>query len=213
MHKVFILILSLLFVCLGHSCSQTDESSFYPSLITEFAEIYADGNGSLYKIRPDRKPAYYLTSPLPGYHPNTEYRAACTYSFPETDSSAVKLYRLERVVILQDSTEQTYPGTDPLQLISIWDGGEFINLHLQVKTQNAIHYLGYRMDSVRIDVHKKRTVYLSLYHNRNNNPQFYSQKLYASLSKSYLKAVIEPGDSICLYIPTVEGKRSWKFIY
>lgn len=213
MRKIPTWILSLLFVCLGHSCTQTDESSLYPSLITEFSELYADADGNLYRIRPDRKPSYYLSTPLPGYHPHTEYRAACTYSYSENDSSTVKLYGLERVVVLQDSTQQTYAGKDPLQVISLWDGGEFINLHLVVKTQNKTHYLGYRLDSVRIDSQQKRTAYLSLYHNQNNNPLYYSQKLYASLSKSYLNAVIEAGDSIDLCIPTFEGKQHWKFIY
>ena len=213
MRKTLIWALSALFVCLGHSCTQTDESSLYPSLITEFAELYADADGNLYRIRPDRKPAYYLNTPLPGYHPHTEYRAACTYSYSENDSSTVKLYGLERVVVLQDSTQQTYAGEDPLQVVSLWDGGEFINLHLSVKTQNGTHHWGYRIDSIHIAANQQRTAYLSLYHNQNGDPLSYSQKVYASIPKNNLKAVIEPGDSIRLQIHTFEGNRHWKFIY
>lgn len=213
MQKFPLLILSLLFVCLSHSCTPADESSSYPSLITEFSEIYADAEGNLYRIRPDRKPSYYLASPLKGYHPHTEYRAVCTYSFPENDSSAVRLYKLERVVVLRDSSTLTAPEIEPLQVISLWDGGDFINLHLQIKTQNGNHRLGFLMDSVRIAADRKRTVYLTLYHNQNNNPMYYSQKLYASLPKTSLKAVIEPGDSISLQIHSFEGNRFWKFVY
>lgn len=213
MRKILIWVLSVLFVCLSHSCTQTDESSFYPSLITEFAELYADADGNLYRIRPDRKPTYYLNTPLGGYHPHTEYRAACTYSFSDQDSSTVLLYGLERVIVLQDSTQQNNQATDPLQVVSIWDGGEFINLHLSIKTQNGTHHWGYRIDSVRIAANQQRTAYLTLYHNQNGDPMSYSQKVYASISKNYLKSVIEPGDSIQLHILTFEGNRFWKFIY
>lgn len=206
-------LLCCLFVCLSYSCSQTDEQTTYPSLITEFAELYADADGNICQMRPDRKSTYYLVSPLRGYHPHTEYRAACTYAFSGNDSTTVRIYGLERVVVLQDSTQQSYPGTDPLQVVSLWDGGDFINLHLSVKTQSGTQHWGYRMDSIRITAQQKRIAYLTLYHNQNNEPLSYSEKVYASLPKNSLKAVIEPGDSICLQINTFAGKNSWKFIY
>lgn len=195
------------------SCSQTGEQTPYPSLTTEFAELYADTDGNLYRMQPDHQPAYYLDAPITGYQSNTEYRGVCTYTFSSPDSTTVHLYGLERVLLLQDSTRSAYPGTDPLQAVSLWDGGNFINLHLSVKTQNGTHYLGYRMDSVRIAPNRQRTVYLTLYHNQNNDPLSYSQKLYASLPKSNLNAVIQSGDSIYIYIHTFEGLKSWKFIY
>lgn len=213
MRKYFHQIACGLFIGLCLSCAQTDEETAYPSLITEFAELYADSEGTLYQIRPDRKPTYYLANPLPGYHPHTEYRAACTYSFPETDSTAVLLYGLERVVVMRDSTGAEYPGTDPLQVVSIWDGGAFINLHLSVKTQGGTHYLGYRLDSVRTDATQRRSAYLTLYHNQNRDPLSYSQKLYGSLPKSSLDSVIGPGDSIYVRIHTFTGIRTWTFSY
>lgn len=213
MRNCLTLILCVLSVGLCLSCSQTDEQTSYPSFITEFAELYADNNGNLYRMRPDYKPAYYIDSPLTGYYPNTEYRAACTYTFSSPDSTTVHIYGLERVIVLQDSTRSVHAGNDPLQVVSIWDGGNFINFHLSVKTQNGTQYLAYRMDSVRIAANQKRTVYVSLYHNQNNDPLSYSQKLYASLPKSNLNAVIQQGDSICILIHTFEGTRTWKFIY
>lgn len=206
-------ILCGLSVGLCLSCSQTDEQTSYPSLITDFAEVYTDNSGNLYRMQPDRQPAYYIDSPIAGYLPNTEYRGVCTYTFSESDSTTVHLYGVERVLLLQDSTRSAYPGTDPLQVVSLWDGGSFINLHLSVKTQNGTHYLGYRLDSIRIAPDRQRTVYMTLYHNQNNDPLSYSQKVYASLSKSSLNAIIQAGDSICMYIHTFEGLKHWNFIY
>lgn len=195
------------------SCSQTGEQTPYPALITDFAEVYSDANGNLFRMQPDHQPAYYIDSPIAGYLPDTEYRGVCTYTFSGSDSTTVHLYGVERVTLLQDSTRSAYPGTDPLQAVSLWDGGNFINFHLSVKTQNGIHYLGYRMDSIRIAPDRQRTVYLTLYHNQNNDPLSYSQKLYASLPKSNLNAVVQTGDSICIYIHTFEGLKHWNFIY
>lgn len=213
MRHWFPMILCSLSVGLCLSCSQTDEQTSYPSLITDFAELYTDTYGNLYQIQPDRQPAYYIDSPIAGYLPSTEYRGVCTYTFSSLDSTAVHLYGLERVSLLQDSTRSAYPGTDPLQAVSLWDGGNFINLHLSVKTQNGTHYLGYRLDSIRIAPNRQRTVYMTLYHNQNNDPLSYSQKVYASLSKSSLNAIIQEGDSICIYIHTFEGLKHWNFIY
>lgn len=214
MHQFFIIGICILTVFGSIACSSnTEQDAFYPSLITDFAAVYSDNDGNLYRIQPDHKKGLYLSNPIAGYHPGTEYRGVCTYTFSSDDSSVVKLYGLRHVNILRDSTKSTYPGKDPLSLVSMWDGGDFINLHLTTKTQHGRQFFGFRTDSVTLGTNQKRTAHLSLYHNQNNDPQSYSQTEYASLPKSSVSTLISDGDSICLYIHTYEGIKTAKFIY
>lgn len=194
------------------ACS--DDDYVYPSLVTEFADIYTNADSSLTFIENDYGNVYVTRTALSGLDPRYFYRAVCGYEI--TDDYAenlpiVILYTLESVTLLRDSTAAT-AAADPIAVTSLWRAGNYINLHLTPKTQGGTHLWGYRTDSVTTNNSDLQTKhYLSLHHDQADDPLSYSDDVYASL---YLPSTdISEGDSIIFTIQTFDGPQTWRFVY
>lgn len=208
----------LIVLCCGvyalSACQSKTEEAPYPAIITDFANLHTDPTGNIFQIEPDNGPCYYLDPAIQGNIPNATLRALCGYALQNTDANAQKqtarLYTLTTVELLQDSTQNAYPGNDSTKILSAWKSGRYINLHLAPLTQGGRQYWGYRLTRPEND---RSTYTLTLYHNQNNDPQSFTQEIYASISLMPLMEQAQTGDTVRLQVNTYEGVKTWTFTW
>ena len=139
-----------------------------------------------------------LSNPKKGLKPSVIYRALVGYTLDGNGGQAT-LYSAKATVLLHDST--SVAQCDPVNVISLWRTGRYINLHLLPKTQNqGQHAWGFIVENIT-----DRHAYLRLHHRQGTDPTAYSTDQYASLLLSDIEA-----DDFTLTIETFSGTRSWE---
>ena len=157
---VFLFAFSLL-VLTFHSCSDDDIKETYPSIVSEFSDIYSNDKGTLYQFVTDSQKKFLISNTLTGYAASRIYRGLCGYV---ANGERATLYQLQAAYVLRDSTAT--PRRDPTAVLSVWSTDRYINMQLQPRTQGGRQYWGYCTDSVRT-----KHIFLSLYHNQNERPR------------------------------------------
>lgn len=207
-------VICTLCMCLCGACGDDeDEAEAYPSLVTEFVDIYTDGEGNGYLLVTDKGNIYAINQPLQGLRPTTAYRIVGGYVLTDrTDGQyqVVELRTAENITLLKP-VEDTSEGDAPVQVTSIWRGGHYLNFHLTPKTQGGQHTWGYRLDEIR-DTETGHTYDLSLYHRQPGDPGSYSTTVYASLIIDDI-GELQQGDSIAFTVLTFDGNKTWRFAY
>ena len=196
MKRSYLLILGL--ICLA-SCSNNEDDT-YPSIITEMADLYTDGEGVMEKFTTDAGVTYQIINGQGDLQPKALYRILCGY-VPSGNSAT--LYQVQGVNYLRDSTK--IAKTDPIGVKSAWRAGKYINMYLSPLTQGGTQYWGFITDSI-----KNGHAWVSLNHNQNADPLSYTQPTYASLPVDSIKGIQE-GDDITLCINTFNGLQTWNF--
>ncbi len=196
MKRSYLLILGL--ICLA-SCSNNEDDT-YPSIITEMADLYTDGEGVMEKFTTDAGVTYQIINGQGDLQPKALYRILCGY-VPSGNSAT--LYQVQGVNYLRDSTK--IAKTDPIGVKSAWRAGKYINMYLSPLTQGGTQYWGFITDSI-----KNGHAWVSLHHNQNADPLSYTQPTYASLPVDSIKGIQE-GDDITLFINTFNGLQTWNF--
>ncbi len=198
--KKFVLLIMI--VCLASCKSDGDDASdFYPNVVTEFATVQTDAEGTMTQFTTDDERTYTISNPQKGYSKNARYRSVCGYV---ADGQAATLYSLTGAYMLHDSTELAYEP-DPIKVTSVWKSGRYINMHLSPLTQGGTQYWGYRIGETN-----DGTTHVSLHHRQNGDPQSYTTSVYASLSMDELES-IPAGNDIVLHIKTFKGEQVWRF--
>lgn len=97
--------------------------------------------------------------------------------------------------------------TDPVKFESIWmsKSGKYLNMSLQVMTgytddTTAVHQLAFVSDTLITHSNSTRTFHVSLHHDQNNVPEYYSTQAYISLLVDSI-----PADSIHFTVNTYDG--------
>lgn len=199
--RLRVTVITLLLV-MASACKRGGEGDgLYPSMLTEFALIRTDSNGTMVELTTDDGKTYVLSDPEEGFEKDTYYRAVCGYV---PDGNSAKLLQATGALVLRDSTELRH-APDATAVTSVWRAGRYINMQLAPLTQGGIQYWGYSIDSLR-----GRTTHLGLHHRQNNDPLSYTQTVYASIPLEDFEALPE-GDSIALHIVTFKGERVWRF--
>lgn len=202
-----LLCLSLVLLC---SCNnkEDDNSSPYPSLITEFADLVTDEAGTALTFTNDKGTIYTLSNPQKGLIPSAIYRVVCGYEIKDFHNHVAQLYTIEAVKLLKEKNDIR---CDELKVTSIWKEGEYINLNLTPRTQGGEQEWGFHIDNKETR-NGINIFHLSLYHHQQDDPLSYSTTVYASL---YLPNItdIQKGDSIYFTATTFEGDKKWSFAY
>ena len=196
------------------ACDKEDDGYFYPSLITEFAELQTDGTGTGVSFTTDGGEDYAINSPLGGLQPDAVYRVVCGYEPTgglRDGLPVARLYTLENAVLLQPS-EAPSAEDAPTGVTAVWRGGGYLNLQLTPKTQDGTQLWGYRTDSVRTAASGQAFYHFSLYHRQPDDPYSYSATVYASLPLFQVDG-LQPGDSLSFTVLTFEGRKTWRFLY
>lgn len=183
------------------SCSDEDDGTPYPSVLTELADIHTNDEGTMTKMTLDNGVSYQLSNPQKGYKKNVRYRAVCNY-VPSGETA--RIYRMDGAHFLRDSS--AVGVKDPTPVVSAWRAGKYINMQLAPLTQGGVQYWGFIIDKV-----EPGHAFVSLHHRQNGDPLSYTQPSYASLPVDSIKD-IKAGERITLSITTLKGERTWEFL-
>lgn len=184
LHMVW--MLGLLF--LVASCKE--DEYYYPSVRLEFVTVNSGSDGYLHSLITDKGESLQVSEDLTNSSiaSNSSKRVLSNYEVvPTTEGVATaKIYSLQNLLILtpKKANDPAYAGgikTDPVDVISIWVGGDYLNLILNVKQKGGIqHVLGMVEESVE-DVAGKRVITLSLFHNAKGDLEYYNRRAYISV--------------------------------
>ncbi len=142
---------------------------------------------------------------------DTTYRALL-YHRQVTDgtTSVISLSRVTMTPIVRPGTDVTI-ATDPLDLESAWMGKNkrYLNLALKIKTgamegEKQLQQVAVVCDSVTSLSNGKAHHWLTLFHKQNNQPEYYTSKVYVSVPLDSIAL----GDSITLRVNTYKGMIS-----
>ena len=141
-------------------------------------------------------------------HRDTTYRMMLYYN--KEGNKPIELKSLRRAYVMKTSDKQSSLTLhdDPVKLISAWkaQNSSYINLSLglmvgNAENEDAIHKLGIVVDGVETRADGSKTYYLTLHHDQDSIPEYYTQTVYVSVPlKEY--AV---GDRICIKMNTYSG--------
>ena len=142
---------------------------------------------------------------------DTTYRALL-YHRQVTDgtTSVISLRRVTMTPIVSPDTDVTI-ATDPLDLESVWVGKNkrYLNMALKIKTgategEKQLQQVAVVCDSVTQLANGKAHHWLTLFHKQNNQPEYYTSKVYVSVPLDHIAS----GDSITLKVNTYKGMIS-----
>ena len=190
------------------SCSNDDDTS-YPSLITEMAMAYANGQGLLSHFVTDSGRDCRVSNEIKGLDANETVRALISY-VPENDSQA-KVYSAQVIPVLPDATDKEPVAHDPLGVESVWLGGGFINLHLLPKSQGQKQQWAFLRDSTCTNVLGGQNHHLSLYHLQGKDPMAYSRDVYLCVAIDSVASTWTAADSITFVVHSFNGPKTWNF--
>lgn len=219
-----ITVLSFIFPLLLSACSEDDY--VYPSVLTEMIDLQTDNSGTASYLITDEGTKWRIQARtgLDGLVPDTTYRTVTMYA-PLTDSNTTEpTGTVEKEAILYNTQLVTSPipmpatrfkeiKTDPVAIQSLWRGGDYLNMILQVKAKDQQH--GYHFIEDKLEEKDgTRTLYLTLYHDRNNDIEGFNRKVYLSVPLWAYAGKLQPGDRIVFNINTYkEGMTSRTFSY
>ena len=169
----------------SRACGEDDY--VYPNVLTDMIDLKTDHTGTGRYLITDEGTEWRIQSRtgLDGLAPDTTYRTVTMYA-PLTDSEEAEkeaiLYNTQLVISPVPLPESKFKEikTDPVAIQSIWRGGNYLNLILQVKVKDQKH--GYHFIENKLENKDgEQTLYLTLYHDRNNDIEGFNRKVYLSV--------------------------------
>lgn len=209
----------LLFALIMYSCG--DDDYVYPNLVTEMIDVQTDSNGAARYLITDGGTTWSIHSDsrVDGLVADTIYRTVTKYALvTDTDTSEqeAKLYSITLIVSPIPVPESTFQEikTDAVDIQSIWRGGNYLNMVLEVMIKDQTHTYHFIENKLESKDDGTHTLYLTLYHNRNNDIEGYTSTVYLSVPLWAYADTLNEGDSIVFSLNTYEeGETSRTFTY
>lgn len=147
---------------------------------------------------------------------NSNYRAVLYYNV--SGSETVKPLAIKEVLVpnVIDATKpHTQYPSDPVTMQSVWLGknGKYINLDISVKTGKSdgdtkTQAIGIAYDGCETTESGKLRHKLTLIHDQNGVPEYYSVQAYISISVGKLPVSVTAGDEMEININTYNGIKT-----
>ena len=180
------------------SCRRTDSKGFGTQIITDEGTIWHLQEGS----RPDSLTADSL------------YRVVSRFA-PVADSEAVA-YSFWKVISPLPKPESEYESIhlDPVDIQSIWQSGDYLNMVLQVMVKDKEHELSFIDNGITSNANGTQTLHLTLFHHRKDDVEGFMQKYYLSVPLWHYQGKLNKGDTIVFELYTYkEGMTQRTFTY
>ena len=191
----------------------------YSYLTSDFAMLHTNSDAKAVAFTTDDDRDLTFTKPveIEGLKADTTYRALVYYDDKGTSTATFKNASPVYVSIPQQPSAGSILKHDPITWNSTWlsKNGKYINLGLKLKvgvtddSQNKMHILGTilkKEDSV--SGNNKYT--LTLYHDQNGVPEYYSSTAYISIPID--REIFQTGDVIDINIYTYDGLKTKSII-
>ena len=141
-------------------------------------------------------------------HRDTTYRMMLYYNKEGNKPIELKSLRRAHVVKASDKQSSLTIHDDPVKLISVWkaQNSSYINMSLglmvgNAENEDAVHKVGLVVNSVETIADGSKTYYLTLHHDQDSIPEYYTQTVYLSVPLKEYSA----GDRICIRMNTYSG--------
>lgn len=141
-------------------------------------------------------------------HRDTTYRMMLYYNKEGNNSVDLKSLKRAYVVKSSDKHSSLTLKDDSVKFISAWkaQNSSYINMSLglmvgNAENEDAVHKVGLVVNSVETMADGSKTYYLTLHHDQDSIPEYYTQTVYISVPlKEY-----SVGDRICIRMNTYSG--------
>lgn len=178
LHRVWLLGLLFLMTACG------DDDYYYPSVQLEFVTVVAGEDGSIQTLIPDKGASLPVLEDRTGsaISPNTSRRVMSNY---EVLPKGARIYSLQSLVTPDPKPEDdpVYKDgikTDPVEMVSIWLGRNYLNMILNLKVSTGKgHVFGIVEDISELET--KGIVNMLLYHDANSDAEYYNRRAYISV--------------------------------
>lgn len=213
-HSLGLLLLSILIV----SC-HNDDDYIYPSVITEFVDAQTNSSSIFSSIRTDKGKSYSMVNAIKGNDitPDSTYRAYCKYEITDADSISATVYTMKLILSPNPISESLFKNdiiTDPVTLQSIWRGGNYINMVLDVLVHGDYNHTYHFIDKgITTDANGHQILDILLYHNRQNDVEGWTDNVYLSIPLHQYAKTLVFGDFIRISINTYDGLKSYIIDY
>ena len=208
---------SFLLLCMSLFRACKEEEYVYPDVITEFIGAATDENGTLTRLVADNGEEYRIQarSGLDGLKKDTLYRTISIYQ--PLENQTVQLYSSELVLSMIPVSAKQIIGdikTDPVDIERMWLSGKYLNMVLLAKVKEESHSYHFIDQGIQKEADGTQTLHLQLYHNRNNDYEAFTRKVYLSVPLWAYDGKLKQGDKIVFHISTYEeGDTQREFIY
>lgn len=194
----------------------------------DFVEAQTDNNANIVSIETDDGERMFLTGAINvawAERPDTVYRALLYYNKVEADDGTnnAEPLGISQVLVPQITPiEEVKDGikTDPVTFESSWtsSNGKYLNLGISIKTGSVdgnydTQTIGLIYNGVETNADGSRNVSLSLYHDQNGVPEYYSVETYVSIAVSRLPIEPADGDIVTVDINTYDGTITRTFTF
>ena len=208
--RYFILFAVVLLTACG------EEEYVYPDLITEMSCLKTNAEGFGVQIITDNGTVWNLKE---GNRPDSltadsVYRVVSRFA-PVADSEAVA-YSFWKVISPLPKPESEYESIhlDPVDIQSIWQSGDYLNMVLQVMVKDKEHELSFIDNGITSNANGTQTLHLTLYHYRKDDVEGFMQKYYLSVPLWHYEGKLNKGDTIVFELYTYkEGMTQRTFTY
>ena len=208
--RYFILFAVVLLTACG------EEEYVFPDLITEMSCLRTDSKGFGTQIITDEGTIWHLQE---GSRPDSLtadslYRVVSRFA-PVADSEAVA-YSFWKVISPLPKPESEYESIhlDPVDIQSIWQSGDYLNMVLQVMVKDKEHELSFIDNGITSNANGTQTLHLTLYHHRKDDVEGFMQKYYLSVPLWHYQGKLNKGDTIMFELYTYkEGMTQRTFTY
>lgn len=164
------------------ACGEDDY--YYPSVKLEYVTIEAGEDGRIQTLLPDKGASLPVLEDRTGssISPNTSRRVMSNY---EVVSGGVKIYSLQSLItpVPKPEDDPVYENgvkTDPVEVVSIWLGRDYLNMILNLKVSTGKgHTFGIVEDTSELET--KGIVDMLLYHDANSDEEYYNRRAYISV--------------------------------
>lgn len=175
-------------MCLLAACGD-DDDYYYPSVKLEYLTAFSGADGDLQTILTDDGKSYPVVEDATKMRIDANSSARIVSNFGTMNAAdgtaGVKLYAaLKTVSPLPMPAEKFKDGvkTDPADIQAIWMGLNYLNVTLEIKSQQGKHKFGFIEDEIVVDAATgTNNVYITLYHDAGNDMQAYTQRAYLSM--------------------------------
>lgn len=194
----------------------------------DFVEAQTDASANIISIETDDGEHMFLTNAINvswAERPDTVYRALLYYNKVEDDNgtNSAEPLGISQILVPHITQYDEWEGdikTDPVTFESSWtsSNGKYLNLGISIKTGSVdgnydTQTIGLICNGVETNADGSRNVSLSLYHDQNGVPEYYSVETYVSIAVSRLPIEPADGDIVTVDINTYDGTITRTFTF
>lgn len=208
-------LLCFILVILSFVQCDKDDDFVYPNVLTDFMDIYTNENKLVDRIQADGSQLLFLNNILQGENlqSDTLYRAVGMYSLPD-ESGHTSVYNVSLIYAGKPHKRENITAikTDPLNIESVYRGGNYLNIVALPMMQNNVHSYAFVEDSIRFDRLGKKKLFLKLAHNQNGDRESFPRRVYLSIPLGEYD--MNEGDTVILRANIYnKGEQAWQVAY